>query len=56
MRYCINGAAMRFIPRGAMKDRGYGDLVEYVPMPSFEEAQENEVPKKRRGFFSRRAK
>ena len=56
MRYCINGAAMRFIPRGAMKDRGYGDLLEYVPMPSFEEAQENEVPKKRRGFFSRRAK
>lgn len=45
MRYCINGAALRFIPRDAMKAKGYGQLLEYVPMPSFEEAQKEEAPR-----------
>lgn len=27
MRYCINGAALRFVPLDEMEERGYGDLV-----------------------------
>jgi peptide-methionine (R)-S-oxide reductase len=27
MRYCINSAALRFIPRGAMEAEGYGQLL-----------------------------
>lgn len=27
LRYCINGAALRFIPREKMKEEGYGDLL-----------------------------
>lgn len=30
LRYCINGAALQFIPLEAMKDAGYGDLIHSV--------------------------
>lgn len=30
LRYCINGAALRFIPREKMEDEGYGYLLPYV--------------------------
>jgi peptide methionine sulfoxide reductase msrA/msrB len=29
-RYCMNSAAMRFIPLADMEDQGYGDYVQYV--------------------------
>jgi len=29
-RYCMNSAALRFIPRSKMKDEGYGDYLEFV--------------------------
>ena len=29
-RYCINSAALRFIPREEMEDAGYGDLLPLV--------------------------
>ncbi len=30
LRYCINGAALNFIPYDEMQDEGYGDLLEFV--------------------------
>lgn len=30
MRYCINGAALKFIPKDEMADKGYGYLLEYL--------------------------
>lgn len=30
MRYCINSAALRFIPRDRMADEGYGDWLDQV--------------------------
>ena len=30
MRYCINGASLRFIPVNEMEKEGYGDLIELV--------------------------
>lgn len=30
LRYCINGASLRFIPLAQMQAAGYGDLVEFV--------------------------
>ena len=30
LRYCINGASLRFIPLLRMQEAGYGDLVEFV--------------------------
>lgn len=30
LRYCINGAALRFVPRERMEDEGYGYLLPYV--------------------------
>lgn len=30
MRYCINSASLRFIPRSEMKKEGYGYLLKYV--------------------------
>lgn len=30
LRYCMNSAAMEFIPRDEMKERGYGDYIKYV--------------------------
>lgn len=29
-RYCINGSALRFIPKDQMEDEGYGDLIDRV--------------------------
>ena len=33
LRYCINGAALRFIPLADMDKEGYGDLKSYVTKP-----------------------
>lgn len=33
LRYCINGAALRFIPLADMEAAGYGDLVPYIKRP-----------------------
>lgn len=30
LRYCINGAALRFIPKEDMKAEGYGEYLQYV--------------------------
>jgi methionine-R-sulfoxide reductase len=30
LRYCINGAALRFIPKEAMADEGYDEYLQYV--------------------------
>ena len=30
LRYCINGAAIRFIPKEKMEEEGYGDYLKYV--------------------------
>jgi peptide methionine sulfoxide reductase msrA/msrB len=30
LRYCINSAALRFIPKGEMQEKGYGYLLPYV--------------------------
>lgn len=30
MRYCMNGAALRFIPKSQMEAEGYGDFLQYV--------------------------
>ena len=30
LRYCINGAALRFVPLNKMEDEGYGDYIEKV--------------------------
>ena len=30
LRYCINGASLKFIPLAEMEQAGYGDLVEAV--------------------------
>jgi methionine-R-sulfoxide reductase len=33
LRYCINSAALRFIPRENMKARGYGDWLSVLTAP-----------------------
>lgn len=33
LRYCINSAALRFVPKEAMADQGYGDLLELFEAP-----------------------
>ncbi|RUO79287.1 peptide-methionine (R)-S-oxide reductase MsrB [Pseudidiomarina taiwanensis] len=33
LRYCINSAAMEFIPLSEMEARGYGDFIKYVTQP-----------------------
>ncbi len=30
LRYCINGSALRFVPKDEMQKEGYGWLVPYV--------------------------
>jgi len=34
LRYCINSAALRFIPKEEMEAEGYGDLLDQVDGPS----------------------
>jgi peptide-methionine (R)-S-oxide reductase len=33
LRYCINSAALRFVPRGEMEAAGYGDYLDQVEAP-----------------------
>ena len=30
LRYCINGAALRFVPKDEMEKQGYGYLIPYL--------------------------
>ena len=30
LRYCMNGAALAFVPKAEMEEKGYGDFVKYV--------------------------
>jgi peptide methionine sulfoxide reductase msrA/msrB len=30
LRYCMNGAALEFIPKAEMEDKGYGDFLQYI--------------------------
>lgn len=30
LRYCMNGAALKFIPKAEMEAAGYGDLLQYI--------------------------
>ena len=30
LRYCINGAALRFVPKEEMQKQGYGYLIPYL--------------------------
>ena len=34
LRYCINSASLRFIPRERMEDEGYGDYLDQVEHPA----------------------
>jgi len=34
LRYCINSASLRFVPRERMLDEGYGDYLDQVKEPS----------------------
>ena len=34
LRYCMNSAAMRFIPRQEMEQQGYGEYLEYLERPA----------------------
>ena len=34
LRYCINSASLRFIPRERMEDEGYGDYLDQVEDPA----------------------
>ena len=31
LRYCVNSAALRFIPKEQLKEEGYGDYIRYFP-------------------------
>lgn len=33
LRYCINGAALRFVPKERMREEGYGDLLDLAEEP-----------------------
>jgi peptide methionine sulfoxide reductase MsrB len=33
LRYCINSASLRFVPKGRMEAEGYGDLLERLEKP-----------------------
>jgi peptide methionine sulfoxide reductase msrA/msrB len=30
LRYCMNGAALRFVPKTEMEEQGYGDFLQYI--------------------------
>lgn len=30
LRYCLNGAALRFVPKAEMEAKGYGDFLQYL--------------------------
>ncbi len=36
MRYCINSASLRFIPKEDMEEQGYGDFLQFVESPEQE--------------------
>ncbi len=31
LRYCINSASLRFVPKDQMEQEGYGDLLDLLP-------------------------
>ncbi len=31
LRYCINSASLRFVPKNQMEQEGYGDLLDLLP-------------------------
>lgn len=43
LRYCINSAALRFIPREKMKTEGYGDYLELLAPPALTEDHDPEL-------------
>lgn len=51
IRYCVNGAALRFVSLDRMDAEGYGYLKDLVKVRADEPEEE---PAKRRGFFRRR--
>jgi peptide methionine sulfoxide reductase msrA/msrB len=54
VRYCINGAALRFIPYEKMEEEGYGAYLDLVTRHTSSGQEEEPEQKKRFGFFRRK--
>jgi peptide methionine sulfoxide reductase MsrB len=44
-RYCINGAALRFVPLDRLEDEGYGEYAERFRQDAADQTAENDLSK-----------